>query len=335
MENDKLLNPLVSICCVTYNHENYIRQCLDGFVMQKTTFPYEVLVHEDASTDRTANIIKEYEFKFPSLFRCVYQAENQFTKQNTLINILFPMCRGKYIALCEGDDFWTDQHKLQTQVEFLEFHSNYSGSAHQSIFIDRTDYLTGVPVSPIKTDTDINIKEILQIHPFQTASFVFRSSLIKSINPFPSEITSGDKALYLMCASAGDIRYFSIPMAAYRKSENGLSSNVTVEMMNKDLKMLPWLKRINNKFPKNLFLSNLHYTIFAYPGNSNPLNTKDYLLIKHYFLHLWYSLLCYPSSKNQIRIARKSLYYILRDKYTPFIKRYIVYKIFKKIKRKL
>jgi len=118
-------NIVVSICCVTYNHENYLRQCLDGFVMQKTSFPFEILVHEDASTDSTAKILKEYEAKYPHLFRCVYQSENQFAKQNTLINILFPMSRGKYVALCEGDDYWTDPYKLQKQVNFLEANTDY------------------------------------------------------------------------------------------------------------------------------------------------------------------------------------------------------------------
>lgn len=116
----KAENIIVSICCLTYNHENYIRQCLDGFVMQKTNFAFEILVHEDASTDSTAVIIKEYEEKYPSLFRCVYQTENQFLKQNTLINILFKMAKGKYIALCEGDDYWTDALKLQKQVDLME-----------------------------------------------------------------------------------------------------------------------------------------------------------------------------------------------------------------------
>jgi len=121
----KAKDVVLSICCVTYNHEKYIRQCLDGFVMQKTNFEFEILVHEDASTDTTANILKEYELKFPHLFRCVYQTENQFLKQNTLVNILFKMAKGKYIALCEGDDYWTDPVKLQKQVDFLEGNDRY------------------------------------------------------------------------------------------------------------------------------------------------------------------------------------------------------------------
>jgi glycosyltransferase involved in cell wall biosynthesis len=95
-------NPIVSVCCITYNHEKFISQALDGFLMQKTDFNFEVIIHDDASTDNTAMILKEYEENYSNLFRCVYQTENQFKKQNTLTKILFPMTKGKYIALCEG-----------------------------------------------------------------------------------------------------------------------------------------------------------------------------------------------------------------------------------------
>src|SRR5437879_148231 len=111
-------NIAVSICCVTYNHERFLAECLEGFVKQQTTFGFEILVHEDASTDNTVGIINDYEARYPHLFRCVIQKENQFYKQNTLINILFPMAKGKYIALCEGDDYWRDPLKLQRQIDF-------------------------------------------------------------------------------------------------------------------------------------------------------------------------------------------------------------------------
>lgn len=114
-------NILVSISCITYNHEPYIRECLDGFIMQKTDFAFEVLIHDDASTDKTADIIREYEAKFPNLIKPIYQTENQFSKKVGSINAKFnyPRAKGKYIALCEGDDYWTDPLKLQKQVDFF------------------------------------------------------------------------------------------------------------------------------------------------------------------------------------------------------------------------
>ena len=118
-------NPLVSIVCITYNHERFIRDALDGFVMQKTNFPFEILINDDASTDKTADIIREYEAKYPNLFRCVYQTENQWGKKDVCRDILYPMIRGQYVALCEGDDYWTDPLKLQKQVDFMESHPDF------------------------------------------------------------------------------------------------------------------------------------------------------------------------------------------------------------------
>jgi glycosyltransferase involved in cell wall biosynthesis len=117
---------MVSIDCTTYNHAPYIRQCLDGFLMQKINFPIEVLVHDDASTDGTADIIREYEQKYPDIIKPIYQSENQYSNGiNNSLTYNFPRVRGKYIAFCEGDDYWVDPYKLQKQVDFLEKNSEY------------------------------------------------------------------------------------------------------------------------------------------------------------------------------------------------------------------
>jgi glycosyltransferase involved in cell wall biosynthesis len=120
MEN--INKPLVSICSLTFNHEAFIRDCLDGFVMQKTNFTYEILIHDDASTDKTQTIIKEYQSKYPDLIKPILQKENQFSKGVKGINgkYNFSRSQGKYLALCEGDDYWTDPYKLQKQVDYME-----------------------------------------------------------------------------------------------------------------------------------------------------------------------------------------------------------------------
>ena len=118
--------PLVSVRCITYNHEPYIAQALDGFLMQKTNFPFEVIVHDDASPDKTADIIREYEAKFPKIIKPIYETENQYSKHDgSLGRIMDAACKGKYIALCEGDDYWIDENKLQMQVDFLEGNPDY------------------------------------------------------------------------------------------------------------------------------------------------------------------------------------------------------------------
>ena len=122
----------VSVLCTAYNHERYIRKCLDGFVMQKTNFKYEVLINDDASTDETAQIIREYEEKYPDIIKPIYQTENQYSKGVKITTeILAPKARGKYIAFCEGDDYWCEENKLQAQVEALETHPECKMCVHK------------------------------------------------------------------------------------------------------------------------------------------------------------------------------------------------------------
>lgn len=127
---------LVSIICTTYNHEKYISYAIDGFLMQKTNFKYEILVNDDASTDNTAKILKEYQKKYPDLLKVIYQKENQYSKGIIVTNILLEKAKGKYIAFCEGDDYWIDENKLQKQVDFLEKNKNYSAVVHNTLVVN-------------------------------------------------------------------------------------------------------------------------------------------------------------------------------------------------------
>lgn len=125
-------SPLVSIRCLVYNHAPYLRQCLDGFVMQKTNFPFEAIVHDDASTDCSAEIIREYAEKYPDIIKPIFEAENQYSKHDGSIRrIMDAHLRGKYVAMCEGDDYWTDPLKLQKQVDYLESHPDCVYSCHR------------------------------------------------------------------------------------------------------------------------------------------------------------------------------------------------------------
>jgi glycosyltransferase involved in cell wall biosynthesis len=119
--------PLVSIACITYNQAAFIREAIEGFLMQKTNFCFEIIIHDDASTDGTDQIIREYELQYPDLIFPIYQTENQYSKgvRRFLATFLLPQAKGKYIAFCEGDDYWIDQYKLQKQVDFLEANPEY------------------------------------------------------------------------------------------------------------------------------------------------------------------------------------------------------------------
>lgn len=127
---------MVSVLTITYNHAPFIAEALESFVSQKTSFAFEVIVHDDASTDGTAEIIREYAQKYPDIIRPVLQTENQYSKGKDIFEFMMPLVRGKYIAQCEGDDYWCDENKLQKQVDFLEAHSDYVACAHNTMLID-------------------------------------------------------------------------------------------------------------------------------------------------------------------------------------------------------
>ena len=130
MEENKCM---VSIWCMCFNHEEYVAQTLDSFLMQETDFPFEVIVSDDASTDGTADIIRSYAEKYPDIFKPVLLEENQFSKGvNLFAQYFFQRTEGRYVAFCEGDDYWTDPKKLQIQVDFLEANPDYSACAHNT-----------------------------------------------------------------------------------------------------------------------------------------------------------------------------------------------------------
>ena len=138
MKKERHPYPIVSICCMAFNHAPYIRKCLDGFLMQEPPTGvsadepwYEILIHDDCSTDGTDDIIREYAVKYPDKIFPLYEEENQYSKGKVIDAYNYNRARGRYIAVCEGDDFWTDPYKLQKQVDFMDSHLNYSLCFHR------------------------------------------------------------------------------------------------------------------------------------------------------------------------------------------------------------
>ena len=222
MEKTKL-----SIICLTYNHEKFIRQALDGFVMQKTNFDFEVIIHDDASTDGTADIIREYEKKYPNIIKPIYQKENIWSKNEPISKkYIYPKIKGEYVALCEGDDFWTDENKLQKQVDFLDTHPNYSICFHP-VFVHWEDnrkpdtyYPSQKLITKIK---NFNFKNLLIKNFIQTNSVVYRWRFHNdSTDLIPSGILPGDWFLHLLHAQVGKIGFLPEVMATYRRHSNGI-----------------------------------------------------------------------------------------------------------------
>ncbi len=213
---------LVSVCCLAYNHEKYIRDALEGFIHQKTSFPYEVIVHDDASTDKTAEIIREYAAKYPGIIRPVIQTENQHSKGVRIFNtFIFPRMRGKYIAVCEGDDYWCDENKLQRQADWLEQHPEYAFCGHNTRIIN---CLTGEekPFSSSDADCDVSMEDlILKTRPFfHTSSFMFRAEYAVIPEGFLNGVLSDyPRALYM--ETCGKVRFLHETMSVYRQFADG------------------------------------------------------------------------------------------------------------------
>ncbi len=218
--------PKVSILCACYNHENFIRDTLNGFIIQKTNFQFEIIAHDDASTDGTKQILIEYETKYPDIFRNIYQSENQYSKKNGDVSrIHLTAAKGKYIALCEGDDYWTDPLKLQKQVDFLEKNPDFILTCGNIIdLIEPTKEIVRHPI----IEGEFSFDDLIKKSYVSTLTTVFRNS------PFPedywsyaSKIHSGDYPIYFMLLQQGKLKVFPDVFGCYRRHSQGVFSQKT------------------------------------------------------------------------------------------------------------
>lgn len=218
--------PLVSIICLAYNHEKYIRQCLDGFVMQKTGFRYEIIIHDDASKDGTTAIIREYAKKYPGLFVTIFQEENQYSKGIPIgKTYMYPLAKGKYIAECEGDDYWTDPYKLQKQVDFMESHPEYVLCCTDAVQLDDN---TGELVQMTQdVKEEITPEYLLEENRITTLTSLYRTSILKDyleeFTPGMPRFQLGDYPQWLYFASRGKIRKLPFYSAVYRYRTGSVS----------------------------------------------------------------------------------------------------------------
>lgn len=222
-----VIKPLVVIECITYNHGSYIRDALEGFVMQKTDFPFVAIVHDDASTDNTSEIVSEYAEKYPDLILPILERENQLSKKDdSLARILTAAKKAtgaKYVALCEGDDFWTDSHKLQKQVDFLDTHPDYSMVFHAAFLKFENDVKPDSRLAQnynSMQQRDYSLDEILSGFIVPTCSAVYRISILNRYKR-DKDYCVGDNVLWTTCATSGKIYCIADKMSTYRVNNGG------------------------------------------------------------------------------------------------------------------
>jgi len=220
---DSYQTPLVSICSITYNHDKYIKDAMDGFLKQETNFPFEIVISDDCSTDNTRSLLKGYLERFPDKIRLLLPEENLGVVKNFSTTIA--ACRGKYIALCEGDDYWTDPLKLQKQVDFMEAHPECSLCCHKVLIIN-TNGLRPNSVFPDIDGDKILDSEFLYEHAFiRTSSVMYRNVDLDGLLKFLEGFKVGDSPLFYFFAQKGYIGFLDELMSAYRIHDNSLWSS--------------------------------------------------------------------------------------------------------------
>ena len=251
-------NPLLSVCFITYNHENYLNESLESVLNQKANFDYEIIIGEDFSTDRTREIVKRYEKKYPKKIKIISSECNVGAHRN-IIRVL-ENCIGKYIATIEGDDYWTDNLKLQKQVDFLEKNNEFSMVCHDALKINEITNTSSLFFGTTKKRQICSTKDALNIHFCPTASIVFRKQAILPLSNF-NLITMGDQVLVQMLSLNGLLYRMQDVMSVYRKTATGMSETMRSHLeqtLKERINSLNILNKISNhKYQKNIRIENL------------------------------------------------------------------------------
>jgi glycosyltransferase involved in cell wall biosynthesis len=220
--------PTVSVFMITYNHEPYIAQALDSILMQKVNFDLDIVIGEDHSTDRTAEIVKAYASKYPDKIKAVYQEKNLGSTRNFIETLR--RCTGKYIAYLEGDDYWTDPLKLQKQADLLEKIPSISLVFHQAEIITPTGETFPIQL-PIPRSNVLNTVDILWEHTIPSCSIMVRNDLgnFLAVLTENTDIISCDTLLALAASLSGDLYFLNESMGKHIKHPGGLTSSATMK----------------------------------------------------------------------------------------------------------
>jgi len=308
----------VSIITVTYNHEKFIAQAIEGSLMQETNFDYEILIGEDDSSDNTREICKQYAEKHPDKIRLflndrknVIYINGQPTGRWNFINLL-KNAKGKYIALCDGDDYWTDPHKLQKQVDFLEANPDFV-ICHHNMKIIYENSKKQSSLSNINQKSISTMDDLLNGNFISAASCCFRNRLIKKIPSWHKNVMPGDWPLYILLTQYGKIKYLNEIMGVYRNHTNGIWSPkpkeyhllCTIKMYNKINKHLNF--KYNNLIKLRLLNYNSSLAKIYWKNGNKKISIKLYF--KSFFINpfIFLKKIFLKSIRNTIKNILKKI----------------------------
>lgn len=288
----------VSLLMLTYNHEKFIAQAIDGILMQKANFKYELIIGDDCSPDGTQKIIREYQATQPDIIKPVLRTENIGANHNFVD--IFHKAKGKYIALCEGDDYWTDPNKLQKQVDFLEANPEYVLCSHNGTILDEIGTgKTGEKLIKTDADFDFNTEDLLIQNRASTLTVMFRNGLIKKFPDWYTKFNGGDRSLYIILSQYGKLRHLEFDGAVYRLHYGGVS--VERKLKDKNKQRYAMLKELEG-FP--FYLETLNeYLDYKYDKTVKKQQRKYYYRIFLYY----FSMKDYKKAKEIVNNKRISL----------------------------
>jgi len=280
------ITPLVSVNMITYNHGAYLAEAIEGVVAQKTDFPIELIIGEDCSTDNTREIALDYQRRYPHLIRVIYSDKNVGMQKNGARTQA--RARGKYIATCEGDDYWTDNYKIAKQVDFLEKNRNYSACSHHCFIVDGNNKKIS-KTNFISTPSILYIEDILKEkkQETRTCSLVYRKEFLPY--PWPEwalKVYAVDNLIRVFMAEKGPIYVMKDYMACYRRHHGGVWSSLKGKQIYQyKLNDLNILKQyLNNRFDSILRFrtDKLNYLFSRYIENNNVEKLKAVIKIFRY-----------------------------------------------------
>jgi glycosyltransferase involved in cell wall biosynthesis len=289
--------PIVSICVQTYNQKDYIKECLDGILMQKTTFPFEIILGEDESNDGTRDVCIEYAKKHPESINLYLRSRkdviningNPTGRYNFMENL--KTAKGKYIAICEGDDYWTDPLKLQKQVDFLESHSDYVLCFHPcKVLKEKGSSYKLVNQNFKGIDYEYTVKNLLSFWNIPTASLMLKRDAAFEFPEWLTDVASADIALVMLYFQKGKFKLLKDYMSVYRITSKGVSNTHTsYRMIHYRAKLYAYLNEyFNYKYEKEIYDALYHiYSQFSdQPIKPNDKDRKLNFKLKRFFQSL-------------------------------------------------
>jgi glycosyltransferase involved in cell wall biosynthesis len=314
--------PIVSICCITYNHEKYISEAIDSFLMQETDFPFEIVIGEDCSTDNTIKIIEKYIGMYPNIIRLITSKKNVGMLKNG--HRILMKSKGIYLTSCEGDDYWTDSNKLQIQVDAMEKNPEISMCFHLSSTLDNKGIIE--PPKYIKKNKIYDIKKLItsEFHFVQTNTIIFKKESLKNLNfDLLFESPVGDVWLKISSAMPNGALFINRNMSIYRKRSIG-SWTSSMEEDNRFLEYISdMMKSIDNfdrywdfKYTKDFLIYKNMYIDVVMRKNIKQVFKNDFINNFKHFMSIrnlikWNILYKYPSFVNLLRIFKNKIKGIL------------------------